>query len=146
MRSVTLPNEVMLPEVAKMLSEGKQVTIKAKGNSMLPFIVGGRDSVVLEKREVYNIGDIVLAEIGSKQFVLHRILKMDNEQVILMGDGNVSGVERCHKENICGLAITIIHKGKPVDCHSRREYRKALLWRKLLPVRRYLLAIYRRII
>jgi hypothetical protein len=43
MRSVTLPNEVMLPEVAKMLSEGKQVTIKAKGNSMLPFIVGGRD-------------------------------------------------------------------------------------------------------
>lgn len=146
MRSVTLSNEIMLPEVAKMLSEGKQVTIKAKGNSMLPFIVGDRDSVVLEKREVYNIGDIVLAEIGSKQFVLHRILKMDNEQVTLMGDGNISGIEQCRRENICGQVITIIHKGKQIDCNSKKAHRKARLWRNLLPVRRYLLGIYRRII
>lgn len=47
---MTLPNEEMLPEVAKMLSEGNCVKLKAKGNSMLPFIVGGRDEVVIEKK------------------------------------------------------------------------------------------------
>lgn len=146
MRSVTLPNEVMLPEVAKMLSEGKQVTIRAKGNSMLPFIVGGKDSVVLEKKEGYAVGDIVLAEILPKQFVLHRILKIDGYRIILMGDGNPSGVEKCTEDKIFGHAITVIHKGKQIDCTGKGERRKARIWRTLLPVRRYLLAIYRRII
>ncbi|WP_026327369.1 S24/S26 family peptidase [Proteiniphilum acetatigenes] len=146
MRSVTLSNEIMLPEVARMLSEGKHVTIRAKGNSMLPFIVGGKDSVVLEGKGLYSVGDIVLAEIRPKLFVLHRILKIDDEQVTLMGDGNISGMEQCRKENICGRAITIIHKGKQIDCNSKKAHRKARLWRNLLPVRRYLLGIYRRII
>ncbi|RNC64562.1 S24/S26 family peptidase [Proteiniphilum sp. X52] len=146
MRSVTLSNEVMLPEVARMLSEGKQVTIRAKGNSMLPFIVGGKDSVVLEGKGLYGVGDIVLAEIRPKLFVLHRILKIDDEQVTLMGDGNISGMEQCRRENICGRVITIIHKGRQIDCDSKKSHRKARLWKSLLPVRRYLLGIYRRII
>ncbi|MEA5127407.1 MAG: S24/S26 family peptidase [Proteiniphilum sp.] len=146
MRSVILSNEIMLPEVAKMLSEGKQVTIRAKGNSMLPFIVGGQDNVVLERKKSYAVGDIVLAEISPKLFVLHRILKIDDAQVTLMGDGNISGMEKCRKENICGRAIAIIHKGKQIDCNSKRARRKARLWKILLPGRRYLLAIYRRIV
>lgn len=146
MRNVTLPNEELLPEVVKMLSEGNRVTIKAKGNSMLPFIVGGQDNVVLEKKESYAVGDIVMAGFTPKLFVLHRILKIDGDNIILMGDGNLSGVEQCRKENIFGHAISIIHKGKPIDCNSKKERRKARIWRDLLPVRRYLLAIYRRII
>lgn len=146
MRSVTLPNDVMLPEVAKMLSEGKQVTIRAKGNSMLPFIRGGADSVVLEKKEAYVVGDIVLAEIRPRQFVLHRFLKLEGDRMILMGDGNLSGTEECTRDKVLGRAVTIIHRGKQIDCTSKKERCKARVWGALLPVRRYLLAIYRRII
>lgn len=146
MRTITLPNEELLPEVAKMLSEGNLVTVRAKGDSMLPFIMGGRDSVVLQKKEKYKVGDIVMAEIAPKLFVLHRILKIDGTQIALMGDGNQQGIEECRKEDIHGHAISIIHKGKQIDCNSKRERRKARIWRGLLPVRRYLLAIYRRII
>ena len=44
-----VPNDVMLGEVRKMIAEDHSVTIKVKGRSMLPFIVGERDSVRLVK-------------------------------------------------------------------------------------------------
>ncbi|MFV0417420.1 MAG: S24/S26 family peptidase [Dysgonomonas sp.] len=146
MRTITLPNETLLPEVAKILSEGNMVTLKVKGSSMLPFIIGGRDSVVLQKKETFTIGDIVLAEIAPKHFVLHRIIKIEVDKITLMGDGNLSGTEECIKENISGHTIAIIHKGKHIDCNSKSEQRKAQFWLNILPLRRYLLAIYRRII
>lgn len=145
MRTVTLPNEELLPEIARMLAEGNMVTLRAKGNSMLPFIVGGKDSVVLQKKDTFAIGDIVLAEVAPQVFVLHRIVNIEGEVVILMGDGNLQGTEECNKNNICGQVIAIIHNGKEIDCNSKGERRKARIWKRLLPMRRYLLAIYRRI-
>lgn len=146
MRKLTVANEELLPEVVKLLSEGNSVIIKAKGNSMLPFIVGDRDSVVLQKKDTYAIGDIVLAEITPKLFVLHRIIQIKDNKITLMGDGNFSVREGCIKENVCGHAIAIIHNEKQIDCNSKGEKRKARIWAKLLPVRHYLLAIYRRIV
>lgn len=146
MRTVSLPNEELLPEVARFLSEGKEVTLKTKGNSMLPFIIGGEDSVILKKKDVFLVGDIVLAEIAPRQYVIHRILKVRNNTITLMGDGNIFGNETCDVNNICGHAIAIVHKGKQIDCNSRKERLKAYLWKMALPARRYLLAIYRRLI
>ncbi len=145
MRRVTLPNEELLPEVATLLSEGHRVTIRAKGNSMMPFIVGGRDSVVLQQKNSYQVGDIVLGEASPQKFVLHRVIRKDGERFTLMGDGNISGTEVCRAENIHGRALAIVYKGKHIDCNSKAEQRKARAWRTLLPVRRYLLAIYKRI-
>lgn len=145
MRKVTVANEELLSEVVKLLSEGNSVTIKAKGNSMLPFIVGDRDSVVLQRKDTFAIGNIVLAKIAPKHYVLHRIMQMNDDNVSLMGDGNLKGIEKCSTSNVCGYAIAIIHKGKEIDCNSKKELLKAKIWRTLLPIRRYLLAIYRRI-
>ena len=146
MRTISLPNEELLPEVANFLSEGKQVTLRTKGNSMLPFIIGGKDSVILKKKDVFLVGDIVLAEIAPRKYVVHRIVKVINDTVTLMGDGNISGKETCDINNICGHVIAIVHKGKQIDCNNRKERLKAYLWKIALPVRRYLLVIYRRLI
>lgn len=146
MRKVVMPNEELLPEIAGMLSEGGRVTFKTKGYSMLPFIVGDRDSVILEKPSTLAVGHIVLAEIAPHKFVLHRIINIEGEGITLMGDGNQLGVETCRKENIHGYAVAILRKGKQVDCNSRREQRKARVWYRLLPVRRCLLAVYRRVL
>ena len=48
-----IPNEPFFADVVSILDEGKQVTIPVKGFSMLPFIRGQRDLVVLEKRSSY---------------------------------------------------------------------------------------------
>lgn len=127
-----------------MLSEGHSVTLRAKGSSMFPFIVGGRDNVTLQKAVDVQVGDIVLAHLPDGRYVLHRIYHTDGTAVVLMGDGNVKAYERCHTEDLCGMVVTIIRKGRCVSCRSPRELRKASVWRMALPIRRYLLAVWKR--
>lgn len=146
MTTITLPNEKLLPEVASLLMEGHKVTLRVKGQSMLPFIIGDRDSVILQKPERLKTGDIVLAEIAPRTFFLHRIIKIENKSVTLMGDGNIRRTEVCHINNISGCVSAIIRDEKVIDYTKNRMKAKAYLWHKLLPLRRYLLAIYKRTI
>ena len=49
-------------EVERLLSQGTAVTIMTKGSSMMPFIVGERDSVVLNPYgELYLVLYLYLA-------------------------------------------------------------------------------------
>lgn len=139
-----IPNEILLAEVNLLLKEGRDVELMTRGNSMNPFIRGDRDSVILRKMPESELtpGDIVLAEYKQGSYVLHRVLEICGEEVVLMGDGNLYGKERCRKENISGTAIAIV---KPSG--KRVKPGKAILWRRLGPVpKRFLLAFYRHII
>ena len=40
----SIPNEILLPEVARLIKEGHTVTITVRGNSMNPFLVDRRDT------------------------------------------------------------------------------------------------------
>ena len=51
---------------------------------MFPFIVGGRDCVVLQKVVCIQEGDIVLAHLEGKRYVLHRIYYMNKDEIVLM--------------------------------------------------------------
>lgn len=146
MQTKTVPNAELIPAIGKLIEEGQEVIFKPKGMSMLPFIRGGRDSVLLRKADGLKVGDIALAEISEGRYVLHRIETIEDEMIVLMGDGNLVGRERCRKEDVMAIAVKIIKENKEIDCQSPRHMRMAEIWKRLLPVRRYLLAIYRRII
>ena len=148
MSSLILPNEVVLPQVAELLAQGREVELRTKGSSMLPFIVGERDSVRLQAWADYREGDVVLAQLPGGRFVLHRIRKIEGECVTLKGDGNLDGTESCTLADIKGRAVSVIRpSGKMVDLGSPRERGRARRWVSLPRfVRRYYLAIYRRLI
>ncbi|MBQ6872598.1 MAG: S24/S26 family peptidase [Bacteroidales bacterium] len=145
----TARTELLMNEALLLIEEGKRVIVRVKGSSMLPFLRGDKDSVELEKASEIKCGDIVLAYVEECRFVLHRIIRIDGERVVLMGDGNLKGCEYCRIEDIKAKAVNIIKpaKGgyKKISCTDRTHMRKADLWKKLLPVRRYILAIYKRI-
>lgn len=141
MTKKTIPNDILLGEATDMLSRGIEVIIMTKGNSMLPFIKGEIDSVRLKKLETVSEGDIVLARIDGKRYVLHRVICVDGEKLTLMGDGNLLGREYCGTSDVSGTVMEIIG---PDD--KGRTPGKAIIWRRLLPIRRYLLAIYRRLV
>ena len=147
MNKVVVPNAILLGEVKSLLAEGKDVVIPTKGNSMLPFIRGGRDSVNLRRLEDVGVGDIVLAEIREGVYVLHRVFAVDGESVILKGDGNLRGVENCRRSDIAGTALSILKDNvREVDCRAPKALRRARAWRALgRPFRRVFLAIYRRV-
>ncbi len=140
MNSVQLPNEILLSSAASFLDEGREVVIRAKGSSMLPFIRGDRDSVVLKKCDNPDVGDIVLVRFPDR-YIMHRIISRDGDRFRMMGDGNIRGTESFRREDILGRVIWIIKgNGRRVRPGNGR------LWRMLLPLRRYILGIYRRII
>ena len=135
-----LPNEIMIGAVSDLLKEGREVVMTPKGSSMLPFIRGQVDSVRLRKADSVGKGDIVLADLGGR-FVLHRVFREEGDTLVLMGDGNIKGPETCGRSDVLGVVTAVIRpSGKEV------KPGKGGFWRALLPVRRYLLAIYRRII
>lgn len=146
MKSMTIPNETFVLEIGKLIAEGSEVVFKPKGVSMLPFIRGGRDSIILRKPDVLKVGDIVLARTDDSRYVVHRITGSEGGRLTLMGDGNIAVKEHCTEKDVLGVAVKIIRNGKETDCQSPAHMRKAMIWAKLLPVRRYLLAIYKRII
>lgn len=137
-KKVVLPKDVLLDEVARLLSEGRDVTMVPKGVSMLPFIHGDKDSVVLRKKSVIRVGDIVLARFGGK-YVMHRVVAVEGNSVTLMGDGNLQGVEQGDVSEVCGTVVEIV---SPKGRHRRPT--NGRLWRRLLPIRRYLLKIDRK--
>lgn len=145
MQKSVLPNNVLLAEVGRLIKDGEQVVIMTKGVSMLPFIRGGEDSVLLAKPGELRTGDIALAKIND-HYVLHRIIDVDGDRIVMMGDGNIRGVERCRRTDIVAVALSIIRQdGTTIDCNCRSHRLMAGIWRWMLPVRRWILAVYRRI-
>lgn len=145
MKTLSIPNAVILEEARKLINDGMEVTIKTKGVSMLPFIRGDRDSAVLIKCLDPQEWDIVLAKVSDGRYVLHRVIRREGEILTLMGDGSIKATEKCSVSDVIGKTIRIEKPGKSIDCTSEAERRKAAIWRKLLPLRRYILFIYRKI-
>lgn len=138
-----IPNAVLLGQVKEAIREGHTATINVKGYSMRPFLEHRRDKVRLAPFTELEAGDAVLAEISPDVYVLHRIVLVEGDTVSLMGDGNLAGMEVCRKEEVVGVVTHYIRRDKTIPASDPRLRRRVRLWRRLLPVRRYLLCIYR---
>jgi hypothetical protein len=142
-----MTDEIIIQEAIRLVDEGVSVTFPVKGYSMLPFIIGGKESVILQKPQVVRLGDVVLAWVDDCRYVVHRVIGIEGEHVILMGDGNILGVEHCLLSDVKALATHVVDaKGCKHDLYSPWRQRAARLWWQMRPVRRYILAIYRRLL
>ena len=143
----TLPNDIMLGSVRELIKEGHPVVIMTKGVSMLPFIEGKKDSVLLVAPEDLKRGDIALAEVSEGRFVLHRVLSADEGTLVLQGDGNRRGREVCPLAAAAAKVKEIKHPdGSSTDPLSPAQMRRWRRWKAIPPViRRFYLAFYRRI-
>lgn len=142
---VELPNEVLLGLARDMIRRGHTVTIHVKGYSMRPFLEHQRDKVLLEAAGELRVGDAVLAEITPGHYVLHRIINKDGEHLILQGDGNIRGVEHCVRADVAGIVTRYIRPNRTIEAADKALCRRIRLWRRLRPIRRYLLFIYKAI-
>ena len=139
-------NALLLPEIIALLEEGHTVTLLLRGYSMRPFLEDKRDKALLVKPKKIRVGDVVLAEISPKRYVLHRVVTIAETSVVLRGDGNLA-TEKCSMKDIKATVIGFYRKGrKQLD---RTDGKKWLIyswiWTRLFPIRRYLLAFYRRL-
>lgn len=136
----------MMKEIAKLISEGKTVSITAKGYSMNPFIMHLRDQITLGPWADDQIkkGAVVLVRDVRGCFLIHRIIKREGDMITLMGDGNIGIIETAHVKNIIGLMHAVTKKGRTYSVKSLRWRLYSWFWKILTPMRRYPLALWRR--
>lgn len=140
-----LPNSVIIPEVARLVNEGKSVTLPLRGHSMRPYLEDRRDKGLLVKVDrPLKRGDVILAEISPQHYALHRIVNIDGDDITMYGDGNFSP-ELIKRENVLAIAQGFYRKGRgkleSVDSLTYKIYWRVWVW--LRPVRRYLLIAWR---
>lgn len=143
----SIPNEILLPEVARLIAEGHKATIVVRGNSMNPFLVDRRDRITLGTFTSDDLqpGASVLARDTTGRIVFHRIIRRNGETLILQGDGNLAQTEETSINQVMGLMTVALRKEKEYPADGKVWKRYSYWWLKLTPVRRWLLAIFRRL-
>ncbi|MFA6770166.1 MAG: S24/S26 family peptidase [Bacteroidales bacterium] len=148
METRVIQNNLFFQEVASRIAGGERVRIRAKGNSMLPFIRDGKEQIILEKpdEESFQKGRLLLALLPERGYLLHRVKKIDEGNVLLQGDGNLSITETCTSKDVIAEATVVIRNGKEIIKESFRWNLYRYLWPQNYFLRRVSLGVYRRII
>lgn len=148
MKTVTLPNAAFFEEAKKIIDAGQSVTLTAAGNSMQPIWESRRVEIYMEQCTEVRLDDVIIALTTDNTYVAHRVIAINGDDITLMGDGNPYGTEHTTRSNIVGKITAYKRKGaknfKPLYTTRWRIY--SFIWNNARPIRRYLLAFYRRII
>ena len=143
---IQFENSKLFPIIIDEIEKGHTVKLNLRGISMRPFLEDRRDQALLTKVGHPKVGDPILAEISPGHYVLHRIIKMEGNNVTLQGDGNLRP-EYCTKDDFRAGVIGFYRKGRTTldrtDGWKWRIY--SWIWMPLRPVRRYPLSLHRRI-
>lgn len=137
----------MMEEIRTLISEGKTVSLTVKGNSMNPFMVHLRDQITLGpwKDEDIRPGIVALVKDIRGNYLIHRIIRRNDESVTLLGDGNIGMTETATFDNIIGIMYSITRKSHSWKADSLLWRTYSWMWKVLTPLRRYPLGLWRRL-
>ena len=123
MNPKTLPAAVLMPEYEALLREGAELPLVISGESMLPFLRPGRDTVYLKQPEgALQAGDIAFFRRPNGAYVLHRVQRAEPGLYWFLGDAQTR-VEGPLPAQCVFAYVTAVRRGK------RLIRPKDLLWR-----------------
>lgn len=145
-----LPMAELSPLLLDSLSRGQEVVLPVTGVSMTPFLHPGRDAVVLQQTDPTALqpGDVALFRRDNGQYVLHRVWRRVQQPTLtytMLGDAQWAGEPGVRPEQILAIAAAFIMKEQRVSCTDPAYRRRVAVWQRLLPLRRILLAVWRRL-
>ena len=146
--ALNVENNIFFDQVESLLSQGEHVTIKVRGESMMPWLRDGRHSVVVRRHTDADVkAGVVMFYVYRGQWLMHRLRKIDGDKLYFAGDGNYKQWEVVEREALRGIVVSIISPaGKETRCESVVWRLQSRMW-LILPaiVRRYILAVVRRL-
>ncbi|MBR2064868.1 MAG: S24/S26 family peptidase [Bacteroidales bacterium] len=147
MKTIVKDKAIMMEEIRVLISEGKTVKLTVKGNSMNPFLVSMRDQMTLGpwKDEDIRKGCVALVKDSRDSYLIHRIIKREENTVTLLGDGNIGFTETATLDNIIGIMYSVTRKGREWTSDSLLWRFYSWSWLLLTPVRRWPLGLWRKL-
>ncbi len=124
-------------DIEQLLKDGHTVQTVINGYSMYPLLVPDRDSVILAPLEDYmpRRGDVVLYRRPGSILVLHRIWKVRQDGVYMVGDNQTEIEGPLRQDQIRGKLVAFIRKGKHISADSIPYRAYAAVWLRMRPVR-----------
>lgn len=135
----------IFPEIKEKIDNGGTVKLPITGISMRPLLVWDRDTVDIVKCEKAEKGDIIFYLRDNGQFVLHRIVGVDDKGYILCGDNQWILEYGIRDSHIIGVVNSITRKGKTFDMANVPYRIYSSLWMAILPIRKYIIPFIRKI-
>lgn len=135
------------PIFRAIIEGGGVFTLRPQGKSMLPTIVPGQDTVSIVKLEgEVQLWDVLFYKRADGHFVLHRVVRIEQDGYTLCGDGQVDLEFGVKAEQIVGV-VQEIHRPSGNLVRGTNEYAAAgkrrmrsrflrRVWRKILYIKR----------
>ena len=127
------------PLIVETLQGGGEVVFAPAGNSMLPMLRNRQDKIVLVKaQEKLKKYDIPLCRRGNGQFVLHRVVAVEEDGYVLCGDHQGQLEYGVRHEQVIAVVKAFYRGKKYVDCSTDKAYRLyCMIWTGLFPARQF---------
>lgn len=119
------------------LAKHDTIMIEPKGYSMYPLFVPGRDKAVITAigQRKGKRGDVLLFRRDDGLLVLHRVCRVKPDGYYMLGDNQEKVEGPIAKEQVVGILVQIIRKGRPVSTRNVLYRFCATVWLFLRPVR-----------
>ena len=112
------------------------------GDSMRPLIRQGKDLIIIEKPQGrLKKYDVPLYKRDSGQYVMHRILKVRENDYVICGDNRYSKEYGITDKHIIGVLTAIVRDGKEISMTDWKYKAYLHLWCDLFPVRAFVLKL-----
>ena len=127
----------------ELAEEGREVSLKVAGGSMLPFLVHDRDRICFEepKRKLKK-GDMVFYQRANGRYIMHRIYKITKDGYYMVGDAQKEIEGPLPESCIFALITKVRRKGKWIGPEDFWWRFFANVWIRVVPLRETILKIY----
>ena len=110
--------ESLSPIMLEILDKKIDITLTVTGTSMYPLFKHKKDRVILTVCDKFNLkkGDIPLYKRSSGEYVLHRIVKVNESSYDLCGDNQYIAEKNVPKKNIIAVVKAFERNDKMYGC------------------------------
>lgn len=136
----------LLPMITEQIEAGGEVRFRPRGISMLPFLMEGRDEVVLiAPPPQLKKGDIPFYRRADGSFVLHRVVGIRESSYTMCGDNQYIRERGVLHDNVIALAKGVYRKGRYMSADSFTYKLWGFLWPKYMFLKGILIRIYHKL-
>ena len=128
----------------ELVHDGKEVSMLITGSSMSPFLLTHKDTICFKSPwRPLRRGDMVFYERLSGQFVMHRIYKVRNEGLYIVGDAQHEIEGPVDPDQVFGLVTKVNRRGKWIGPNDFWWKFYEHIWIRLVSLRPVIFRLYR---
>ncbi len=133
----------LVTRIVALLEDCEAVPLTITGNSMLPFLADGRDTVYLSKvRRPLRKGDMIFYRRDNGRYILHRIYRVESGRFWIVGDAQTSLEPGIRQDQVIAIVTAVRRKGKLLKSNSLCWMFFEKIWICMIPLRPYIFKIH----